>query len=69
MNNLDPDIIIEHAKDVIETEADAVRGLLRSLGDDFVKACEICISCRGRIVVTGMGKSGHIAGKIAAAGG
>jgi arabinose-5-phosphate isomerase len=66
MNNLDPDIIIEHAKDVIETEADAVRGLLRSLGDDFVKACEICISCRGRIVVTGMGKSGHIAGKIAA---
>ncbi|MDH4030747.1 MAG: KpsF/GutQ family sugar-phosphate isomerase [Chromatiales bacterium] len=66
MNKLDPDIVIERAKDVLDIEADAVKGLLRSLGDDFVKACEICLSCRGRIVVTGMGKSGHIAGKIAA---
>ncbi|UCC13378.1 MAG: KpsF/GutQ family sugar-phosphate isomerase [Gammaproteobacteria bacterium] len=66
MNKLDPDIVIERAKDVLDIEASAVRGLLLSLGDDFVKACEICLSCRGRIVVTGMGKSGHIAGKIAA---
>ena len=66
MNKLDPDIVIERAKDVLDIEASAVRGLRLSLGDDFVKACEICLSCRGRIVVTGMGKSGHIAGKIAA---
>jgi arabinose-5-phosphate isomerase len=36
------------------------------LGSDFIKACKLCLNCRGRIVVTGMGKSGHIASKIAA---
>ena len=36
------------------------------LGAEFARACRICLDCRGRIVVTGMGKSGHIGGKIAA---
>jgi hypothetical protein len=35
-------------------------------GPDFVRACRYCLACRGRVVVTGMGKSGHVAGKIAA---
>jgi len=66
MKNLTPERLLERARDVVEIEADAVRGLLRSLGPEFIRACEICLGCRGRIVVTGMGKSGHIAGKIAA---
>lgn len=51
---------------VIETEAQAVFELGRNLDLRFNRACEILLSCKGRIVVTGMGKSGHIGGKIAA---
>jgi len=64
--NLTPERLLERARDVVDIEADAVRGLLRSIGPEFTGACEICLACQGRIVVTGMGKSGHIAGKIAA---
>jgi arabinose-5-phosphate isomerase len=63
---LDPAAVIAFGRDVVETEAEAVRGLLQAVGDDFVEACRLCLACRGRIVVTGMGKSGHISGKIAA---
>jgi arabinose-5-phosphate isomerase len=63
---LDRDIVIGYGRAVVETEADAVRGLLDAIGDEFVAACRLCLRCRGRIVVTGMGKSGHISGKIAA---
>lgn len=66
MNDLNSERLLERARVVVDIEADAVRGLLRSIGPDFIKACEICLACRGRIVVTGMGKSGHVAGKIAA---
>ncbi len=66
MNSLIPERALERARDVVDIEAEAVRGLHQSIGADFVRACEICFGCRGRIVVTGMGKSGHIAGKIAA---
>lgn len=51
---------------VIETEAAAVRALAARIGNDFVAACRYMIACDGRIVVLGMGKSGHIGGKIAA---
>ena len=51
---------------VLETEADAVSALVARLDDNFVRACRHMLDCRGRIVVTGMGKSGHIGGKIAA---
>jgi len=51
---------------VIETEANAVRALGARIDEDFVAACRHMLSCKGRIVVTGMGKSGHIGGKIAA---
>lgn len=53
-------------KAVLETEADAVRDLLPRVDDDFVTACQHMLSCQGRIVVVGMGKSGHIGSKIAA---
>jgi arabinose-5-phosphate isomerase len=47
-------------------EARAIESLTPRLGPAFARACRICLECRGRVVVTGMGKSGHVAGKIAA---
>ena len=51
---------------VIETEAKAVEALSSRINDEFVQACQYMLACQGRIVVLGMGKSGHIGGKIAA---
>jgi arabinose-5-phosphate isomerase len=51
---------------VIETEAQAVFELTQKIDERFEQACKLLLSCKGRIVVTGMGKSGHIANKIAA---
>lgn len=51
---------------VIRAEASAVAELAGRIGDAFVQACCLMFECEGRVVVTGMGKSGHIAGKIAA---
>ena len=51
---------------VLETEAAAVRQLIDRVDSKFAKACELMLACEGRIVVLGMGKSGHIGGKIAA---
>ena len=51
---------------VIQTEMKAVAKLAERIDDRFVGACELLLACKGRVVVTGMGKSGHIAGKIAA---
>ena len=51
---------------VINTELAAVEALKSRINDDFDKACKLMLACEGRIVVTGMGKSGHIGGKIAA---
>jgi arabinose-5-phosphate isomerase len=51
---------------VIETEAAAVSALAARVGGAFVQACRHMLACEGRIVVTGIGKSGHIGGKIAA---
>ena len=54
------------AADVLDIESRAVADLKSRLGDDFVAACELCLNTPGRVVVTGMGKSGHISNKIAA---
>src|SRR5690554_5767744 len=51
---------------VIDIEAAAVNGLKRFLDVAFEQACELLLACRGRVIVIGMGKSGHIGGKIAA---
>ena len=51
---------------VIDTELEAITALRDRIDDDFVSACQHLLQCEGRIVVIGMGKSGHIGGKIAA---
>ena len=51
---------------MLEIERDALNELLQRIDDSFVAACQLCLACTGRVVVLGMGKSGHIAGKIAA---
>jgi len=51
---------------VINTELEAVSALRDRIDDNFVNACQHLLKCEGRIVVIGMGKSGHIGGKIAA---
>ena len=57
---------IELGLAVLKAEAEAILGLTERLGQSFYEACELILKCDGRIVVTGMGKSGHIANKIAA---
>ncbi len=56
----------EYAKNCIRDEADAVRGLLSQLDENFDKAVELMYHCHGKVIVTGVGKSGHIGAQIAA---
>jgi arabinose-5-phosphate isomerase len=56
----------QSARRVLSMEAAAVADLQARIDDSFSRACEILLNCRGRVVVTGMGKSGHIGSKIAA---
>lgn len=58
--------INELAKDVLDIEARAILRLKNNIGDDFDKAVDILYNCKGRVIVTGMGKSGLIGKKIAA---
>ena len=58
--------LIASGRAVIDIEAQALEALKGSLGADFAAACRHILACRGRVVCTGMGKSGHIATKIAA---
>lgn len=58
--------LIASALKVIAIEKAAIENLASSCNDDFVSACNAILSCKGRVIVTGMGKSGHIANKIAA---
>ncbi len=60
-----PDFL-QSAKRTINLEAAAVSDLLQHLDQNFIKACELMLNCSGRVIVTGMGKSGHIGKKIAA---
>jgi arabinose-5-phosphate isomerase len=57
--------LLELARAVLDIEADAVRGLKERLGAPFLEAHRLILGTRGRVVVTGMGKSGHIGNKIA----
>ncbi|RUO37575.1 D-arabinose 5-phosphate isomerase [Aliidiomarina shirensis] len=57
---------IWQGKRVLEIEIAAIQGMQAAINDDFAQACQLLIRCKGRVVVTGMGKSGHIGGKIAA---
>ena len=61
-----PHDFLASAQRTIRIEADAVAALLQQLGEHFNAACQLMLNCTGRVVVIGMGKSGHIGNKIAA---
>ena len=65
-NTTDHKKLISLARAVIETEASAVAALAERIDDNFARACHIILNCKGRIIVIGMGKSGHIGHKVAA---
>ncbi|MGN2431914.1 KpsF/GutQ family sugar-phosphate isomerase [Pseudomonas syringae] len=58
--------LIQAAQRTIRLEIEAIQGLLERLDGDFVRACEMILASKGRVVVVGMGKSGHVGNKIAA---
>jgi arabinose-5-phosphate isomerase len=58
--------LVEMGREALRIEARAVAALVDRLGDDFGRACRMLLACTGRVVVSGMGKSGHVGGKIAA---
>lgn len=62
----DPGALIERAREVLATEAAAIQALARRLDGTFVEACRLILACDGHLIVTGMGKSGHIGHKLAA---
>ncbi len=57
---------LDLARDVLTIEAEAVQALAQRIDHNFVAAVELLLNCRGRVVVSGIGKSGHIARKLAA---
>jgi len=63
---VEPAHALSLARDVLATEANAILQLAARLGADFVAAVELILNCEGRVVVSGIGKSGHIARKLAA---
>ena len=63
---MDKQAIARLGRAVIETETAAISALIDRIDDHFVEACACMLACQGRIVVLGVGKSGHIASKIAA---
>ena len=59
-------MILDAARQVLQIEADSVRDQLRNLGDEFVRVVEEIAASKGRLAVTGLGKSGLIGQKLAA---
>ena len=59
-------MILDRGREVLAVEAEALRRLGRELDESFVRVVEAILACRGRIIVTGIGKSGHVGRKIAA---
>ena len=64
MNSKTP--FIDSARDVIRAEAEALSTLADSLDENFRNAIDLLLNAKGRVIVTGIGKSGHIARKVAA---
>ena len=63
---VDPAALIAAGRLALEIEGRAISALVPRLDSGFARACSICLECHGRVIVSGMGKSGHVAGKIAA---
>ncbi|HEX5805765.1 MAG TPA: KpsF/GutQ family sugar-phosphate isomerase [Macromonas sp.] len=64
--SLDPQQLLALARSTLTIEADAIQAMARRLDPGFVQAVQLSLSCHGRLVVTGMGKSGHVGRKITA---
>ena len=62
---LSDEALIALGRQALSIEIDGLRAQLPRLGLNFASACRVCLECTGRVIVTGMGKSGHIGGKIA----
>src|SRR5690606_9718298 len=61
-----PERLLDRAREVLRIEAEAVARLAERIDASFADACRMILSCTGRVVVSGIGKSGHVARKIAA---
>ena len=59
-------LLLEIAKAVVQTEADSILMLKDRINQTFIDACQLILTCQGKVILVGMGKSGHIAKKIAA---
>jgi len=66
MSSTDKTNFQQLGREVIATELAEISALQNRIDETFSRACELLLTCKGRIVITGMGKSGHIGGKIAA---
>src|SRR5262245_58500 len=62
----DSEQLLQEARRVLEMESEAVLQLSQKLGSSFVQAIQLLMKCSGKVVVTGIGKSGHVGNKIAA---
>src|SRR5450631_4584970 len=66
MRGIDPQRALALGREVLATEAAAIHSLEGRLGSTFLAAARVLYGCRGRVVVTGIGKAGHIARRLAA---
>ena len=64
--NREKGLLLERARTVLQVEAKAISDLIDKLGDDFCRAVDLLYACEGKVVITGVGKSGLICQKIAA---
>jgi len=65
-NRISHETILDHGRAVLDVESGALAELSRALDEEFARAVELILGTKGRVVVSGMGKSGHIARKLAA---
>lgn len=63
---IDPSQLLRSGRRTVDMEASAIRAMELRIDDSFIQACQLMLECKGRVIVTGMGKSGHIGNKIAA---
>lgn len=66
VNDLSTEKLCQLGKSVVRAEMQAIAALIERIDENFAQACRTILNCDGRVVVIGMGKSGHIGGKIAA---
>jgi arabinose-5-phosphate isomerase len=65
-HRIDAQRAIALAQETLSIEAQALQAMAGRVGDEFVQATQLLLACSGRVVVTGMGKSGHVGRKITA---